>query len=95
MLSGRNTALICLHNTDMANGFPARYYQGEWRGPPTFFGDLLRSEDAPFDLRLQAAKELAYVHPQLQSVGSRPGQMSHEDRLDMLRKMLADADAGD
>ena len=64
--------------------------------PLTFFGDLLRNEDAPFDLRFQAAKELApYVHPRLQSVESRPGQMSHEDRLDMLRKMLADRDAGD
>ena len=61
--------------------------------PITFFGDLLKNENAPLDLRFQAAKELApYVHPRLQSVESRPGQMSHEDRLEMLRRMLADED---
>ena len=61
--------------------------------PITFFSDLLKNENTPIDLRFQAAKELApYVHPRLQSVESRPGQMSHEDRLAMLRRMLADED---
>jgi len=64
--------------------------------PLAFFGDLLKKEDAPLDLRFQAAKELApYVHPRLQSVESRPGQMSHEDRLAMLQAMMEDAQKGE
>jgi hypothetical protein len=32
----------------------------------TFFSELLRNEEAPLELRFQAAKELApYVHPKL------------------------------
>jgi len=61
--------------------------------PLTFFGDLLKNENAPLDLRFQAAKELApYVHPRLQSIEGRAGGQTHEDRLAMYRRMLADED---
>jgi hypothetical protein len=47
--------------------------------PLAFFADLLKNEDAPLELRFQAAKELApYVHPRLQSIESRSGQMSQK-----------------
>jgi hypothetical protein len=61
--------------------------------PMAFFADLLANEQAPLELRFQAAKELApYVHPRLASVESRTGGMTHEDRLEMLRKMAEDSD---
>jgi hypothetical protein len=61
------------------------------RDPITFFSDLLRNEEAPLNLRFQAAKELApYVHPKLASVESRPCSMSHEERLERLLKMAED-----
>jgi hypothetical protein len=61
------------------------------RDPITFFSELLRNEEAPLELRFQAARELApYVHPKLASVESRPGSMSHEERLERLTRMLAD-----
>jgi hypothetical protein len=59
--------------------------------PMAFFADLLGNEQAPLELRFQAAKELApYVHPRLASVESRSGGMSHEDRLEMLRRLAED-----
>jgi hypothetical protein len=62
--------------------------------PITFFGDLLKNENVPLDLRFQAAKELApYVHPKLTSIEARAGGMGHEERLEKLRAMLADAKA--
>jgi hypothetical protein len=62
------------------------------KDPVSFFAAILANESAPLDLRFQAAKELApYVHPRLQAVESRPSQMSHEDRPEMYRRMLADA----
>jgi hypothetical protein len=61
------------------------------KDPVSFFAAILANESAPLDLRFQAAKELApYVHPRLQSVETRPGQMSHEDRLEKLRNMVAE-----
>jgi hypothetical protein len=52
------------------------------KDPLSFFGDLLRNEAAPLDLRFQAARELApYVHPKLSSVEARTGGQTHEDRL--------------
>ena len=62
--------------------------------PVTFFSDLLKNEDAPLDLRLQVAKELApYGHPKLTSIEARSGGMDHEERLEKLKAMLADAKA--
>src|SRR5215467_4233319 len=61
------------------------------KSPMAFFADLLGNEQAPLDLRFQAAKELApYVHPRLASVESRSGGLSHEDRLEMLRRLAED-----
>jgi hypothetical protein len=61
------------------------------KSPMAFFADLLGNEQAPLELRFQAAKELApYVHPKLASIESRTGGMTHEDRLEMLRKLAAD-----
>jgi hypothetical protein len=63
------------------------------RDPMTFFADLLKNEAAPLDLRFQAAKELApYVHPMLSSTEARSSVLSHEDRLEMLHKLLEEGD---
>ena len=62
------------------------------KDPISFFSDLLHNEAVPLELRFQAAKELApYVHPKLQSIEARAGGQTHEERLAMLRRMLADA----
>jgi hypothetical protein len=61
------------------------------KDPISFFADLLRNEQAPLDLRFQAAKELApYAHPKLASVESRTGGQTHEDRLEEYRRLLSD-----
>ena len=63
------------------------------KSPMAFFADLLGNEQAPLELRFQAAKELApYVHPKLASIESRTGGMSHEDRLAELAKLAEDDD---
>ena len=63
--------------------------------PMAFFADLLGNEQAPIELRFQAAKELApYVHPKLSSVESRSGGKSHEDRLAELKRLVSDDDEG-
>jgi hypothetical protein len=63
------------------------------KSPMAFFADLLANEQAPLELRFQAAKELApLVHPRLASTESRSGGMSHEDRLEMLHKLLEEGD---
>ena len=60
------------------------------KDPITFFSDLLKNEEAPLDLRFQAAKELApYMHPKLSSIEARTGGKTHEQRLAELRKMKA------
>ena len=59
--------------------------------PMAFFADLLGNEQAPLELRFQAAKELApFVHPKLASVESRTGGKTHEQRLEELTKMEED-----
>jgi 8-oxo-dGTP pyrophosphatase MutT (NUDIX family) len=68
-------------------------YQSIRQKPDGLLPDLLANEEAPLDLRFQAAKELApFVHPKLASTESRPGGMSHEDRLEQLRELLSDDD---
>src|SRR5215813_5630431 len=63
------------------------------KSPMSFFADLLGNEQAPLELRFQAAKELApYVHPRLASIESRTGGMTHEDRLAELAKLASDDD---
>ncbi len=61
------------------------------KDPVTFFATILHNEKLPVDLRFAAAKELApYVHPKLASIEARTGGLSHEDRLEHLRRMAAD-----
>jgi hypothetical protein len=61
------------------------------KDPVSFFGSILRNEDAPLDLRFSAARELApYAHPKLSSIEARTGGMTHEDRLAELQEMLKD-----
>jgi hypothetical protein len=61
------------------------------KDPVAFFADILRNEDAPLELRFQAAKELApYSHPKLASIEARTGGQTHEDRLEQLHKLLED-----
>ena len=63
------------------------------QSPMAFFADLLANEQAPLELRFQAAKELApYVHPRLASVESRSGGKTHEARLEELRSLLDEDD---
>jgi hypothetical protein len=59
------------------------------KDPIAFFADILRNEDAPLELRFQAAKELApYSHPKLASIEARTGGQSHEVRLRALASPL-------
>jgi len=61
--------------------------------PLAFFLSVLRNPDTPFEEARAAAKEaLPYCSPKLASVEARSGTTSHEDRLEMLRKMLEDSD---
>jgi hypothetical protein len=67
--------------------------QASGKSPMAFFADILGNEQAPLELRFQAAKELApFVHPRLASTESRSGGMSHEGRLEQLRELLSDDD---
>ena len=60
----------------------------------TFYLELLRNKAAPLDVRKKAASQLMpYMHPKLTSIEARAGGMGHEERLEMLRAMLADANA--
>jgi hypothetical protein len=60
---------------------------------PAIRADVLANEQAPLELRFQAAKELApYVHPRLASVESRSGGKTHEERLEELHRLLEDDD---
>lgn len=59
--------------------------------PLTFFMDVLKSEDAPFDVRFAAAREAApYMHPKLASVESRSGGKTHEERLAEYQRLMSD-----
>jgi hypothetical protein len=61
------------------------------KSPMAFFADLLANEQAPLDLRFQAARELApYVHPRLASIEGRKAEKSHEERLAELHALLSD-----
>jgi hypothetical protein len=63
--------------------------------PVSFFASILKNEDAPLDLRFNAAKELApYAHPKLASIEARTGGKTHEDRLVELQSILADEEGG-
>jgi len=57
----------------------------------SFYVSILRNPDAPFVVREKAASELfPYTYPKLSSIEARTGGRTHEDRLEMLRKMLDD-----
>jgi hypothetical protein len=61
------------------------------KDPISFFADLLKNEQAPLELRFQAAKELApYTHPKLASIESRTGGQTHEDRLKAYQNLLSE-----
>ena len=61
------------------------------RNPMAFFADPLGNEQAPLELRFQAAKKLApYTHPKLSSIEARTGGKTHEQRLEELTKMEED-----
>ena len=69
--------------------------QASGKDPISFFADLLRNEEAPLDLRFQAARELApFVHPKLASIESRTGGRTHEERLAELQGMLDESEDG-
>lgn len=57
--------------------------------PMAFFTSILRNDNAPYDQRVLAAKELLpYAHPKLSSIEARTGGKSHEDRLTELQDMI-------
>ena len=63
--------------------------------PITFFTQVLRDMNAPFEIRERAAKELApYFHPKLASIEARTGGQSHEDRLQALLEMADEDEQG-
>jgi len=50
-----------------------------------------QNPDAPYEEKKAAARELfPYSHPKLASVEARAGGKSHEDRLEELRRLMAD-----
>jgi len=64
---------------------------GAGKDPKMFFAEILRTETNPIELRFAAARELLpYMHPRLTSVESRTGGRTHEDRLEVARKLLSD-----
>jgi hypothetical protein len=61
------------------------------KDPITFFSQILQDPNAPYQERKDAAKELLpYYHPKLASVEARAGGQTHEDRLEMLRRLAED-----
>ena len=63
------------------------------KDPITSFGQILQDQNAPYQERKDAAKELLpYYHPKLASIEARSGGQSHEDRLEQLRQLLSDND---
>jgi hypothetical protein len=59
--------------------------------PLSFFLSVLRNPDTPFEEARAAAKEaLPYCSPKLASIEARAGGQSHEDRLEMLQRLLED-----
>ena len=63
------------------------------KDPVTFFSQILQDQNAPYQERKDAAKELLpYFHPKLSSIEARTSIISHEDRLEQLRQLLSDDD---
>jgi hypothetical protein len=63
------------------------------KDPVRFFSQILQDQNAPYQERKDAAKELLpYFHPKLASVEARTSVISHEDRLEQLRQILAEDD---
>jgi len=63
------------------------------KDPLTFFTEILRNEDNPFELRFRAAMELMpFMHPKLASIEARSGGQTHEDRLKAYQNLLSDED---
>jgi hypothetical protein len=59
--------------------------------PMSFFMSVLRNPDAPYEEVKAAARELLpYTAPKLASVEARSGGLTHEDRLEELRRLLSD-----
>jgi len=57
----------------------------------TFFSQILQDQNAPYQERKDAAKELLpYFHPRLAAIEARTAGQSHEDRLEELRRLCAD-----
>jgi hypothetical protein len=62
--------------------------------PLTFFMSVMRNPDAPYEEVKAAARELLpYTRPKLSSVEARIGGKTHEDRLEELERMAAEAGA--
>jgi hypothetical protein len=61
------------------------------KDPVSFFTSIMRDETAPFEKREAAADRLLpYFHPKLSAIEARAGGQSHEDRLEMLQRLLED-----
>jgi hypothetical protein len=61
------------------------------KDPVTFFSQILQDQNAPYQERKDAAKELLpYYHPKLASIEARTGGQTHEDRLEELRRLCED-----
>lgn len=59
--------------------------------PMSFAVSILRDPNMPFKERQWAAEQLfPYSHPKLSSIESRTGGATHEERLEMLRKLEED-----
>jgi hypothetical protein len=61
------------------------------KDPVSFFTSIMRDETAPFEKREAAADRLLpYFHPRLAAIEAKVGGMSHEDRLEELRRLCED-----
>jgi hypothetical protein len=61
------------------------------KDPLTFFTEILRNEDNPFELRFRAAAILLpHMHPKLASIEARSGGQTYEDRLAQYYQLLDD-----
>ena len=59
--------------------------------PLSFCTSLLRDPSAPLaEKKWAVAQMFPYAHPRLNSMESRQGGMTHEARIEMLRRMLED-----
>jgi hypothetical protein len=61
--------------------------------PLSFCISILRSPDAPHEEKKWAVAQMfPYAHPRLNSVESRSGGTSHEDRLEELQRLMDEDD---